>query len=169
MSIGIAIAVPDGIALAADSQTTWNQAINRVKEKISGREVELAEPINVPVGWSRMARKLFSIDMNGTPYAVITAGMAHMNTKSMYAVIHSGTRTYTDSGSINKVGPFIVNHLKNELSKHLSCKTDQLDKQPVNVCEIILATYEDKDVAKPVIESHLVFSGTLQINGKNDS
>lgn len=89
MSIGIAIAVPDGIALAADTQTTWNQTILKAKDKHSGKEVELADPINIPVGWSRMARKLFSVDMNDTTYAVITAGMAHMNSKSMYAVIHS--------------------------------------------------------------------------------
>jgi opacity protein-like surface antigen len=89
MSIGIAIAVPDGIALAADTQTTWNQTILKVKEKQSGKAVELASPIHIPVGWSRMARKLFSVEMNGTIYAIITAGMAHMNSKSMYAVIHS--------------------------------------------------------------------------------
>lgn len=169
MSIGIAIAVPDGIALAADTQTTWNQTILKAKDKHSGKEVELANPINIPVGWSRMARKLFSVDINDTTYAVITAGMAHMNSKSMYAVIHSGTLTYKDSGDIDNVGPFVVNHLKNELAKHLSCQPDQLAKQSINVCEIVLATYEDKDVAKPIIESHLVFSGTITINGKRDS
>ena len=71
MSIGIAIAVPDGIALAADTQTTWNQTILKVKEKTTGNEVDLAEPISIPVGWSRMARKLFKVDISGTTYAMI--------------------------------------------------------------------------------------------------
>ena len=168
MSIGIAIAVPDGIALAADTQTTWNQTILKVKEKHSGKEVELADPIHIPVGWSRMARKLFSVDMNGTTYAIITAGMAHLNSKSMYAVIHSCAPTYKGNGEIDDVGTFVGNHLKNELATHLSCPPDQLTKQPLNVCELILSTYEDKDVAKPVIESHLVFSGTITFNGKPD-
>ena len=53
MTIGIAIAVPDGIALAADTQTTWNRTILRAKDKATGQEVELAEPISIPVGWSQ--------------------------------------------------------------------------------------------------------------------
>ena len=169
MSIGIAIAVPDGIALAADTQTTWNKNILKVKEKNSGKEVELAEPIRIPVGWSRMARKLFSVDMNGTTYAVITAGMAHMNSKSMYAVIHSAAPTYQGSGEIDDVSEFVRDYLKNELAEQLSCTPEELVAQPINVCEIILATYEAKDVAKPVIESHLVFSGTIDYNGNSDS
>jgi len=169
MSIGIAIAVPDGIALAADTQTTWNQTIRKAKEKTTGNEVELAEPISIPVGWSRMARKLFNVKMSGTTYAMITAGMAHMNSKSMYAVIHSAASTYQGNGEIENVSEFLKDHLKNELVKQLSCAPEELAAQPINVCEIILATYEPKDVAKPVIESHLVFSGTLNFNGNPDS
>lgn len=169
MSIGIAIAVPDGIALAADTQTTWNKNILKVKEKNSGKEVELAEPIRIPVGWSRMARKLFSVDMNGTTYAVITAGMAHMNSKSMYAVINSAAPTYQGSGEIDDVSEFVRDHLKKELAEQLSCPPEEIAAQPINVCEIVLATYEAKDVAKPVIESHLVFSGTLNYKGTPDS
>jgi hypothetical protein len=50
MSIGIAIAVPDGIALAADTQTTWHQTIIKAKEKGTGKEFELERPIVQPVG-----------------------------------------------------------------------------------------------------------------------
>ena len=52
MTIAIAIAVPDGIALAADSQTTWQKTIEKAKEKGTGREFELEEPIVQPMGWS---------------------------------------------------------------------------------------------------------------------
>ena len=45
MSIGIAVAVPDGIALAADTQTTWNQVILKAKDKNTGNEFDLANPI----------------------------------------------------------------------------------------------------------------------------
>ena len=169
MSIGIAIAVPDGIALAADTQTTWNQTILKVKEKTSGKEVDLADPIMIPVGWSRMARKLFSVEMNGKTYAVITAGMAHINSKSMYAVIRSAASTYQGSGDIENVVQFIRDHLKEELALQLSCSQSDLAVQPINVCELILATYESKDVAKPVIEKHLVFSGTITISGNPNS
>jgi len=169
MSIGIAIAVPDGIALAADTQTTWNQTILKAKEKSSGREVELADPLRIPVGWSRMARKLFSVDMNGKTYAVITAGMAQLNSKSMYAVIRSSASNYHGDGSMEDVSHFLPDHLKNELAQQLQCRQDELAVQPMNVCEIILATYELRDVAKPVIESHLVFSGTITFHGNPDA
>jgi len=56
MSVGIAIAVPDGIALAADTQTTWNRTLLKAKVKATGQEEELVTPINIPVGWSRIAR-----------------------------------------------------------------------------------------------------------------
>jgi hypothetical protein len=165
MSIGIAIAVPDGIALAADTQTTWNRTILTAKEKSSGKEVELAEPITIPVGWSRMARKLFHVDMNSKTYAVITAGMAQMNSKSMYAVIRSAALTYEGNGEIDDVSEFVRDHLKKELAKELSCQPEELAAQPFNVCEIILATYEANDVTKPVIEAHSVFSGTIDVDG----
>ena len=61
MTICIAVAVPDGIALAADSQTTWNQTITKAKEKGTGKEIELEKPLNVPISWSKMTRKLFKL------------------------------------------------------------------------------------------------------------
>lgn len=79
MSIGIAIAVPDGIALAADTQTTWSNIILRAKDKKTGNEFDLAEPIAVPVGWSQCARKLFSVVLGGKTYAIITACEANLN------------------------------------------------------------------------------------------
>ncbi len=169
MTIGIAIAVPDGIALAADTQTTWNRTIFKAKEKNSGKDIELADPIRLPIGWSRMARKMFSVEMKGTTYAVITAGMAHLNTKSMYAVIRSGAHNYQGDGSIDDVSQYLATYLKDELAKHLSCSVKDLSKQSLNVCELIIATYENNDVAKPVIESHLVFSGMLNFAGSLDN
>ena len=164
MSIGIAVAVPDGIALAADTQTTWNQTILRAKDK-AGNSVELAEPINVPIGWSRMARKLFEVNMNGRLYAVVTAGASHVNSKSIYATIISAAQHYSGSGTIEDVREYLAGHLKNELAQHFSCDKSQLANQPLNVCEFILATYETDDVTKPAIESHLVFSGKINMKG----
>jgi len=170
MSIGIAIAVPDGIALAADTQTTWNQTIIKAKDKNTGKDFDLAEPIIVPVGWSKMAKKLFSLNLAGKNYAFITAGMAHLNTKSMFAIFQSGAHKYKGDGSVDNVTQYFIDYLKTEISHHLSCSTTELKNKPINVSEFILTTYEENDVAKPVIESHLVFSGILKINGnQNDS
>ncbi len=166
MSIGIAVAVPDGIALAADTQTTWNQTILKAKDKATGNEFELADPIRVPIGWSKMARKLFEVDMNGRCYAVITAGMAQMNSKTMYAVIQSAAHQYQGPGDMSDVGTYLESHLKQELAHQLSCQVTQLSSQPLNVCELILATYESDDVAKPMIESRLFFSGQINFNGQ---
>ena len=165
MSIGIAIAVPDGIALAADTQTTWSKTLFKVKVKGTEQEMELVDPINIPVGWSLMTRKLFSVNMKGRIYAIITAGMSHMNTKSMYAIFRSGAHKYGDDGSVDDVSTYFMNYLKAELATHLSCSVIDLKNQAINVSEYILACYEEDDVAKPVVESHLIFSGTLTVNG----
>ncbi len=63
MTIAAALAVPDGIALAADTQITWYSTITTAKQKGTDQTIELAQPIQVPIGWSRMARKLFSVQM----------------------------------------------------------------------------------------------------------
>jgi len=169
MSIGIAIAVPDGIALAADTQTTWSNMIVQAKDKKTGQDFDLAEPISVPVGWSRMARKLFSVSLAGKTYVIVTAGEATLNHKTMYAIFRSAAHKYNGIGKYDDVLQYYIEHLKTELSAHLSCTPDQLSNQPRKVCEFILAGYEEDDVAKPAVESHMVFSGKIDINGKPDS
>jgi len=106
--------------------------------------------------------------MNGRHYAVITAGMAHLNSKTMHAVIQSAAHQYQGSGDISDVGTYLGAHLKQELAHQFSCQMSQLSAQPLNVCELILATYESDDVAKPMIENHLMFSGQITFNGKPD-
>ncbi len=169
MSIGIAIAVPDGIALAADTQTTWNQTVAKAKEKTTGREVELADPLQIPVGWSQKARKLFSVDISGRKFAVVTAGVTHLNSKSMFAVFRSGAHNYQGNPSYADVAKHFVDHLRSELASHFSCSISDLSKKPVAACDFILAGYDDNDVAKPVVESHIVFSGVATANGKQDA
>jgi hypothetical protein len=168
MTIGIAIAVPDGIALAADTQTTWNLTITKAKDKATGNDFELAEPIQMPVGWSRLARKLFSLEMGDKTYALVTAGPSGLNSKSMYSVFRSGATQYGGDGSCGDVSSFFAQYLKSEMAKQYSCKEEELSKQPLLVCEYILAGYEEGDVAKPFLESHIVFSGKIVIDGKSD-
>ena len=168
MSIGIAIAVPDGIALAADTQTTWSQLVLKVKEKHSGKEIELAEPIQVPVGWSQRSRKLFAVTIGERMFAITTAGESHLNSKSMYAVFQSVAHKYHGSLTWTDVSRHFISHLQNELASECGCAVEALHKAQVRLSEFILAGYEDGDVAKPVVESHLVFSGTIPINGKPD-
>jgi hypothetical protein len=168
MSIGIAIAVPDGIALAADTQTTWNRTITTARDRNTGQEVELAEPIQLPVGWSQMARKLFSVDMNGKQFAIVSAGMAHLNTKSMFAIFRSGAQNYQGDGSFTDASQYFVNHIKNELANQYSCTVEALPQQAISACEFIIAGYEEGDVGRPVLESHIVYSGTLIINNNPD-
>ncbi len=82
MTIAIAVAVPDGIALAADTQITWHKTITTAKEKGTEKEFELHEPIRLPVGWSRMAKKLFSLTFEGASFAICTAGASSLNKKT---------------------------------------------------------------------------------------
>jgi hypothetical protein len=169
MSIGIAIAVPDGIALAADTQTTWSNIIAKAKDKKTGQDFDLAEPISMPVGWSQMARKLFSVSITGKTYAIVTAGESTLNHTTRYAIFRSGAHKYDGTGKYDDVLQYYINYLKAELSAHFSCTSEQLSNQTRKVCEFILTGYEEDDVAKPAVESHLVFSGKINIDGKPDS
>src|SRR6266542_883406 len=94
MTIALALAVPDGIALAADTQTTWNKTISKVREKGTDREVDLETPIRVPIGWSRLARKIFSLKFRDYTYAVAVAGSALLNNKTTYSIFKSLEKGY---------------------------------------------------------------------------
>ena len=89
MSICIAIAVPDGIALAADSQTTWSQTITQATQLGTNQLIDLAQPINIPIGWSKMTRKLFNLKMQDNTYAICIAGTALLNHKTIYSIFKS--------------------------------------------------------------------------------
>lgn len=165
MSICIAIAVPDGIALAADSQTTWNQTINQVKEAGTGKMVQLETPIQQPISWSKMARKLFEIKVGENSYAVCVAGTALLNHKTTYSLFKSFESKYQDENNYDKIIEYLINGLKEEMKIQLGIDELKSAKQILTV-DFILAGYENGDVSKPRIESHLVFSGTITIDGK---
>jgi len=126
----------------------------------------LAEPIAVPIGWAQRARKLFSVVLGGRTYAIITAGEANLNQKTMYAIFSSATKKYSGNGDYDDVVKFFIAQLKNELRATFSATPATLSSFPVKVCEFIVAGFEDDDVAKPGVESHLVFSGQLIVDGK---
>ncbi len=164
MSICIAISVPDGIALAADSQTTWNQTITKAKQKETNTEFELATPINVPVSWSKMARKLFEIKIHNKSYAFCIAGTALLNHKTIYSIFKSLERTYVGDESFDTITRHFIDGLKTELRKQLNIETLATSQTILNV-NFIIAGYPDNDVSKPKIESWTVFSGKAQIEG----
>lgn len=83
----------------------------------------------------------------------------------MYAVFRSAAHRYQGDGSVDDATSFLIDYLKGELAHHLSCPVAELAKQATSISEFILACCEDEDVARPALESHLVFSGTLSING----
>ncbi|MCX6765888.1 MAG: hypothetical protein NT136_02930 [Candidatus Moranbacteria bacterium] len=167
MSICIAIAVPDGIALSADSQTTWNQTITQVQEKSTNKMIELERPIQQPISWSKMARKLFEIKMKEKSYAVCVAGAALLNHKTTYSIFKSFESKYKGEGKFEEIVSYFIEGLKEEMKKQLEVTELKSAKQILTV-DFILAGYEDDDVSKPRIESHLVFSGVLTIDGKKN-
>lgn len=167
MTIAIAIAVPDGIALAADTQTTWNQTITRAKKKGSSEEFELEQPIVVPVGWSKNARKLFSLEFGETLIAICSAGASVLNSKTMYAIFKSLENSYEGNSDCNEVVNYLVEGLREQLKLHH--KVEDISKADTIDLRFIIAGYENHDVSKPFIESHIVFSGEITINGKKNS
>ena len=167
MTIAIAIAVPDGVALAADTQTTWTKTILKAKQKGTKEEFELDEPIIVPVGWSKMTRKLFPLKFDENNFAICTAGAAILNSKTMYAIFKSLEKSYQGKSDSNGIVRYLVEGIKDQLK--LQYKTDDISKAETNIINFIIVGYEDQDVSKPLIERHLVFSGEITTNGNKDS
>jgi hypothetical protein len=164
MSICIAIAVPDGIALAADSQTTWNQTIVQATQLGTNQVFDLAQPINIPISWSRMARKLFHLKINDNSYAICIAGTALLNHKTIYSIFKALEKNYEGDGSYDNVIRHFIDGIKAELRKQLNIVNLATAQTILNV-EFIVSGYVDEDVSKPRIESWLVLSGSVQIEG----
>lgn len=163
MSIAIAIAVPDGIALAADTQTTWFRTLDRSREKVTGREVLLESPLQIPVGWSKMARKLFKITIRGIDYAVATAGAALINKKTPYSIFKHLEALYTGPPEFDSVLTHLVDGMKEQLRQHHG--VSDLAQAPTLLVDIIFAGFADQDVSKPIVASNVVYSGQPPIAG----
>lgn len=158
MTIAIAVAVPDGIALATDTQTTWTRTIARAREKGTDREVELESPIALPIGWSRLARKLFSVSMGKRPYAVAVAGAALLNGKTPYSIFKSLEKGYSGSEAYDDVLTYLFEGLKKELREQFSV-ADLAEASQVVELNFILASHEDRDVSRPILRAVGVYSG----------
>ncbi len=162
MSICIAIAVPDGIALAADSQTTWNQTITQVTQRGTNQLIDLAQPLNMPIGWSKMTRKLFNLRIQDNTYAICIAGAALLNHKTIYSIFKTLEKNYQGDGCYDSVVRHFIDGLKAELRKHLDIQDLETSKTVMSI-EFIVSGYVDQDVSKPRIESWLVLSGTVPL------
>jgi len=167
MTIAIAVAVPDGIALAADTQITWHKTITTAKEKGTEKEFELHEPIRLPVGWSRMAKKLFSLTFEGASFAICTAGASSLNKKTMHAIFKSLEHSYSGEPNCDQVTKHFIDGLKDQLRQQHG--TEDLSSAPVTVCQFIIAGFEEQDVSRPFLQSHIVFSGKITVDGNENS
>jgi hypothetical protein len=165
VTIALALAVPDGIALAADTQTTWNQSILKVREKGTGREVEVESPILLPIGWSRLARKLFSLTLGERTFGVAVAGAALLNNKAIFSIFKSLEQGYTGSHEYDVVLQFLCDGLKDQLRKQLGV-TDLSQASQIIDVSFILAGYEDQDISRPLLRAVWVYSGRPAIPGE---
>jgi hypothetical protein len=163
MSIAIAIAVSDGIALAAETQTTWSRTIDSAKEKDTGREVVLELPLQVPVGWSKMARKLFKITIGGVDYALATAGAALINKKTPYSIFKHLEVSYSGPPEFDSVLTHLLDGMKEQMRQHHG--VSDLTHAPILVVDIIFARFADQDVSKPIVANNVVYSGQPTIKG----
>lgn len=163
MTIAIAVAVPDGIALAADTQTTWTREITQAKVKGINEPVTLETPFRQPIGWSSGARKLFPFDYGSHKGAIITAGTALIGDLSARAVFKKLEQQCPKTDSCEEVVQFLANGIKNEL--RAAFQVNDLAKSPIVVLEFVFASFENNDITKPYLSSNVVFSGTLVING----
>jgi hypothetical protein len=167
MSIGIAIAVPDGITLAADTLAGWSRTITQVQVKGIAGPVELEKPIIQPAGWSPGAKKLFPFEYGQHKGAILTAGIASIGGRTARAVFKKLEQVCPATDNCQDVLDFLVKGLKAELLE--ACQVDELSKAPVSVLEFVFVSFENKDITKPFVSSNLVFSGTMSIDGAANS
>jgi len=158
MTIAVALAVPDGIALAADTQTTWHITIATAKQKGTDKVFELAQPILMPIGWSRMARKLFAIKMGGAPFAVAVSGAALLNNKTPFSIFKSLEQAYKGDSVYDGVLNYLIEGLKTEFKTQFGVDHLSEASQVVDL-GFVLAGYEEGDVSRPLLRVTSVYSG----------
>lgn len=157
MSIGIAVAVPEGIALASDTLNVLDRLVTNIKEKKSKRNVEIENPIRFPIGFSKKVKKIIKMEINGSLYGVCTSGTVMINNKNIFALFKELERKCSGKKDFNEIAGALVAGIKAEFKEQYNV-TD-LSKAPPEVLNFILAGFKNNDITKPIIESHMVFCG----------
>ncbi|MFP5385130.1 MAG: hypothetical protein ACLGHN_03575 [Bacteriovoracia bacterium] len=175
MTIGVVVSVPDGIALSADTQTSWTTTITKaeIKDPLNAAktiQVDLAKPILQQSGWSSGTKKLFkfkygSDDQNLKDAAILTAGNASINGQTAYAVLKKIEASCPRTDSCDAVVAYIVDELKKEFK--LQYKVDDMNKMPKTISSFIFASFENSDITKPYISNNNIITGPLLV-GQSD-
>jgi hypothetical protein len=159
MTLVLALVVPDGIALVADTWTTRSHTVRHATDKSTGLDVELREPVEVALGGSHLSQKLFGARFAGRSYAIGVAGTHVVNHKTVHAIIQSLELHHVGSGAFEAVRDAIVSALHVEMRHALG--VDDLATAPQLHVDLLLACFADGDLTKPILCNQLVFSGTL--------
>jgi hypothetical protein len=166
MSIGIVIAVPEGIVLSADSLVVLDQIVTHARDKQSKKEIELEKPIRIPVGFSKKVRKIFPLRLGNTLYAVCVSGATIINGRNVSEIIKSSEKNVECEQSFKGITDYLVDTISSELKKE--AREDDLSKAKANVVSFILAGFKNNDPTQPIIESHIVFCGNLVYQGETN-
>ena len=163
MTIGIAIVVPDGIALATDTLSSRIRIISQVQVKGNPKPVELEKPIIQSAGWSPGAKKLFPFEYGGHTAAILTAGVSSIGTRTARAVFKKLEQGCPATEDCQEVLKYLVEGLKAEMRE--AYQVDDLSKAPIAILEFVFVSFENKDITKPFISNNLVFAGVVNIDG----
>lgn len=159
MTIGIAIAVPDGIALAADTLASWSRIITQVQVKGSAKPVELEKPIIQPAGGSPGSKKLFPFKYGEHTGAILVAGAGSIGMRTARAVFKKLEQACPPTDDCQEVLGFLVEGLKAEMRE--AYQVEELSKAPVVTLDFVFVAFEKGDITKPFLSNNLVFSGSL--------
>jgi len=114
-----------------------------------------------------MSRKLFPLKFKEYQFTVCVAGVAILNSKTIYSIFKSMEKAYSGNQNPKDIIDYLAKGIKDQFKLHY--KTEELSRIGLNILEFIISGYENQDVSKPFIESHMVFSGEININGKKDT
>jgi hypothetical protein len=143
MTIDVVVTVPEGIALSADT------LVKNFKKTD-------AEPEAPP--------KLFHLVIDKKSYAVCIAGQGELKGETVYSIFKSLEKTFNiENPAIDQITSYFVEGLKKRFQK----KFDQEDIGNAVYCAVhfLFCGFENNDLSKPIVQEHIVFSGSYKDDG----
>lgn len=95
-------------------------------------------------------------------YAICWAKTASLNRKSIYSIIKSLEKKYKGDGQYENVIEHLSSGILEEFKIHFNGQ--KLSECPAKLIELIVASFIDADVSRPILNVYYIFSGKLHSN-----
>ncbi|OPY67603.1 MAG: hypothetical protein A4E57_02195 [Syntrophorhabdaceae bacterium PtaU1.Bin034] len=147
MPIAVAVAVPEGVALAVDTYMSANEAIGPLEGPDRFRPAGIPFAVDQPGDQKRM----FPVRMANSTFVLAFANSAELNDTSLYMVLKSLESKYTGNNIYETVLDYLIEGIKTELKNRAADRRG--DGRPVRFeIEFILAGWRE-DGSRPIAKA----------------